>query len=316
MKGIEILNLMGNSNKKLLVHREMESINTNENIDIILTPQFYSFLQEELGVKFSYQAKQIAPSLFDDYVDEQKEYQYHVYKCDSYWCFFAYDIEEITSFLETKGLNKHQISKIFFAQELAPYLEKAISLGSSTALKSIDGIVTIVPKRLFDNEYNYKRLDLGDISLKNGISISSSYSSLIPLKQTITITILLVILGGISIFEGKQIRNSIQPDKEKLEALLDKNPRLSSNRVRKSILAQYEPIDKTERKKRDIIDNISKLLSSTSQLKELVVDDKKVVAIIETNSDKISNQVVAKAHSKKLTAKKQSAKQIKVEGVL
>jgi len=307
---------MGKSNPKLLVYRDMDSISTNNNIDIILTPQFYFFLQEELGIKFAYQAKQIAPSLFDDYLDEQKDYQYFVYKCDEYWCFFAYDIEEITSFLESKGLNRHQIGKIFFAQELAPYMEEAISLGNSRAIQSIDGIATILPKRLFNNEYDYKGLDVKNISLKHGISLSSSYSSLIPLKQTITITILLAILGGVSIFEGTQIKNSIQPDKEKLEVLLDKNPRLKSNLVRKSILTQYEPIDKIERKKRDIIDNISKLLSSTSQLKELVIDDKKVVAIIETNSDKISNQVVAKAHSKKLSVKKQSAKQIKVEGVL
>ncbi|MCK4441671.1 MAG: hypothetical protein KAU90_06670, partial [Sulfurovaceae bacterium] len=274
------------------------------------------FLQEELGIKFAYQAKQIAPSLFEEYLDEQKEYQYYVYKCDNYWCFFAYDIEEITSFLETKGLKKHQIGKIFFVQELAEYIEKAISLGNNTALKSIDGTATILPKRLLEGEYNYQELDIDKISLHNGIAISSSYSSLIPLKQTILVTSLLVILGGIFIAEGMETRNSIQSDREKLELLLDKNPKLSSNRIRKSILQQYEPIDKRERRKRDIIDNISKLLSSQSQLKELIVDDKKVVATIETTNDRILNQVLRNAHSKKLIAKKQSAKQIRVEGVL
>jgi len=307
---------MGTSNKRLLVYKDMPTITTKEQVDIIVTPQLYFFLQEELEIKFAYQAKQIAPSIFDDYIDNSKDYQYSVYKCDEYWCFFAYDISDITSLLETKGLNRHQIGKIFFAQELAPYIEEAISLGNGTAMKAIDGVVTIVPKRLFDNEYNYKILDLKDIPLKNGISISSSYSSLVPLKQTITITTLLIILGGISVIDGIETKNSIKSDQEKLELLLDKNPKLSSNRIRKSILQQYEPIDKKERLKRDTIANISKLLSTTSQLKELILDDKKVVAIIETNSDKISNQVVAKAHSKKLTVKKQSAKQIRVEGVL
>jgi len=307
---------MGKSNKRVLVYKDMPTITTKEQVDIILTPQFYFFLQEELEIKFAYQAKQIAPSIFDDYIDNSKDYQYFVYKCNGYWCFFAYDIEEITSLLETKGLNIHQIGKIFFAQELAPYIEEAISLGNGTAMKTIDGVVTIVPKRLFENEYNYKKLDLKDIALKNGISISSSYSSLVPLKQTITITTLLVILGGIFVIDGIETKNSIKSDQEKLELLLDKNPKLSSNRIRKSILEQYEPIDKKERLKRDTIDNISKLLSTTSQLKQLTVDDKKVVAIIETNNAKISNQVVAKAHRKKLTVKKHSAKQIIVEGVL
>jgi len=304
---------MGKSNPKLLVHRDMESISTNNNIDIILTPQFYFFLREELGIKFTYQAKQIAPSLFDDYLDENKNYQYYVYKCDNQWCFFAYDIEEVITFLEDKGIKRHQIGKIFFAQELARHLEEAISLGNRTALKSIDGVVTVVPKRLFGNEYEYKTLDIKDISLKHGVSISSSYASLVPLKKTVIITTLLAILGGISIFEGTQIKNSIQPDKEKLEALLDKNPRLKSNRIRKSILAQYEPIDKLERKKRDIIDNISKLLSSTSQLKELVIDDKKVKAIIETTNIRA---IINKAHSKKLNVKKHGSREIIVEELL
>jgi len=304
---------MGKSNPKLLVHKDMDSISTNKNIDIIVTPQFYSFLQEELGIKFAYQAKQIAPAQFDDYVDKSKEYQYFVYKCKEYWCFFAYDIEEIITFLEDKGIKRHQIGKIFFAQELEPYLKEAINLGNSTALKSVDGVVTVVPKRLFDNEYEYKTLNLKDISLKNGVSIGSSYASLVPLKQTITITTLLAILGGISIFEGTQIRKSIQPDQEKLETLLDRNPKLSSNRIRKSILEQYEPIDKIERKKRDIIDNISKILSSTSQLKELIVDDKKVKAIIETNNIGVT---IRKAHSKKLNVKRHGSREIIVEEVL
>ena len=316
MKGIEILNLMGKSNKRLLVHKDIKNININNAVDIVLTPQFYTFLQEELGVKFGYQAKQIASSLFDGYLDEQKEYQYYVYKCDSSWCFFAYNIEDIINFLENKGLKKHQIGKIFFAQELAPYLQKAIELGDTKALQSIDGITTILPKRVLDSEYNYKKLNLNDIPLKNGIAIGSSYSSLIPLKQTIAITSMLIILGGIFIFEGNMIKESIRPNQEKLEKLLDKNPKLSSSRIRKSILQQYIPIDKKERLKRDIIEKISKLLSSNSQLKSLAVDDKKVVAIIETTDDKTTNQIVKNAHNKKLIAKKEGTKQIKVEGNL
>ncbi len=44
----------------------MPDISTKKNIDIILTPQLYIFLKEDLEIKFKYQAKQIAPSLFDD----------------------------------------------------------------------------------------------------------------------------------------------------------------------------------------------------------------------------------------------------------
>jgi len=61
----------------------MEDVKEKKNIDIILSPEFYTFLKEELGIKFAYQAKQIAPSLFDDYLDDSSRYQYFVYKVDN-----------------------------------------------------------------------------------------------------------------------------------------------------------------------------------------------------------------------------------------
>ncbi len=308
------MSLMGKSNKRLLVHKDMPNITTNENIDIILTPQFYTFLKEELGVKFAYQAKQIAPSLFDDYLDKSKEYQFFVYKCEEYWCFFAYDIDEMSLFLESRGLKKYQIGKIFFAQELSDKLDNAINLGEKTALKTIDNIVALVPKRLMGSKYIYKDLDLKDLSLNHGISIGSSFGSLIPLKQTVAITILLTILSTIFILEGNRVKSSIADSEEKEELLISKNSKLSSSRIRKSILAQYEPIDKIERLKRDTIEDISKLLSSNSHLKELTVDEKKVSAVIEANKATI-NQIISNATKKNLTAKKEGSV-VRVERVL
>jgi len=298
MKGIEILNLMGKSNKRLLVHKDIPNITIKKNIDIILTPQFYTFLREELGIKFAYQAKQIAPSLFDDYLDREKEYQYYVYKCDDSWCFFAYDIEEITSFLEKKGIKKHEIGKIFFAQELEPHLQKAISLSEKKALISIDGVVTVIPKKFLDSDYEYQELNFDKINLTHGVSIGSSYSSLIPLKETIITTLLLSILGGIYLFEGLETRSSISTEMEKLESLLDKNPKLSSNHIRESIIQKYVSIDKTERRKRYLIDKISKLLSSSTHLRSLLVDDKKIIAILETKNVSSLKRKAQKANFK------------------
>jgi len=294
----------------------MESITTIDSVDIILTPQFYTFLREELGVRFSYQAKQIAPSLFDDYLDNSKEYQFHVYKCEDYWCFFAYCVDEITTFLESRGVKIHQISKIFFAQELSAYMSDAIDLGSTSAMQSIDGIVTILPKRLINLDYKYAHLDLKNAPLKNGIALSSSYGSFISLKETIIITSLLLILGVISIVEGSRIKSSIRDSLEKEEMLLDKNPRLSSSLVRKSILGEYEPIDRVERVKRDSVEQISKLLSAKSRLKELVVDDKKVSAIIETDNSMVMKQIKREAIKKEFKTKKEGSKKIRMEKIL
>ena len=197
---------MGKSKTRLSVHKDMQQLSIDENVDIIITPQFYTFLKEELGVKFAYQAKQIAPSFFDDYLDSTKEYHFFVYKCEEYWCFFAYCVDEITEFLETKGVKIHQISKIFFAQELSSSITDAIDLSPSVAMQSLDGIVTILPKRLMSSDYRYTHLDLGGLSLKNGVAMSSSYGSFVSLKETTVITSILLLLGVIFIVEGGRIK--------------------------------------------------------------------------------------------------------------
>jgi len=313
MKGVQILNLMGNSNRKLLVHKEMHSINTTDNVDIILTPQFYIFLTEELGVKFGYQAKQIAPSLFDDYLDIEKEYQFHVYKHKEKWYFFAYSIEEIISFLESKELKANQINKIFFAQELSPHLESAMDLGS-TAIQSLDEIVTLLPKRLIHPEYEYADLDIDALSLKNGIALGSSYDSLIPLKETIIISFLFVILGVIFFVESDRYKKSIENIINKEEKLLEKSSKLSSSLVRKSILEKYIPIDRKERIKRDSIKEISKLLFSGSILKELTITNDKILATIKAKNSNIVKQI--EQRSKNFKTKKEKNNIIKMERAL
>ena len=305
------MSLMGKSNKRLLVHKDMPNIKkSRKHIDIILSPQFYTFLREELGIKFTYQAKQIAPSIFDDYLEDINNYQFFVYKEDIYWYFFAYNIDEITTFLEEKGVKRYQINKIFFAQELSRYLKDSIlDLGDKNCLIDIDNIVTVLPKKFIKDD-EVKELNLKKIQLKESVSISSSFGSIIPFKQTLILTTLLFILGGLFVADGNRAKNSIRDDEEKLDLLLQRDTKLSSQRIRESILAQYEPIDKIERLKRDILVDISKLLSTHTRLKELKLDDKKISAIVETDN---INRVLREASDKKLKSRKLSIKEIRVE---
>ncbi len=41
MRGVLILSLMGKSNNRVFVYKDMPDISTKKNIDIILTPQLY-----------------------------------------------------------------------------------------------------------------------------------------------------------------------------------------------------------------------------------------------------------------------------------
>lgn len=277
----------------------MKPVTLENSVDIILTPQFYTFLREDLDLNFSYQAKQIAPSIFDDYVDSSIEYKYHVYKCDNQWCFFAYNIEEIDRFLESIGIEKHRVSKIYFAQQIHDELEEPILLSEKTVLQTIDDVVTVIPKRIMGRELEYNTLKLDTLKLKGGVTMGASLNSFVSLKETIVLSSLLFILGAVFLVEGNRIRASIATEDAHLTELLDENPKYASSMLRKSILDKYQPIDTNERLKRQSIKEISKLLSAKSQLKSLSVNEKSIKATITTANASINKQVKEHATAKK-----------------
>ena len=290
---------MEKNDNRLFIHKDMEPIILNHSVEIILTPQFYTFIRENLDVKFTYQAKQIAESLFDDYLDKTKEYQYHVYKCNNEWCFFAYNIDEIDQFLASRGIEKHRVSKIYFAQQLNSELEEPIELNEKNILQTIDGTVTLIPSRFMESNFNYKKLNLSELKLTSGITMGGSLNSFISLKETILLSSIFLILGSIFIVEGNRIKSSISNEDEKLTALLDKNPTYASSMIRKSILEKYQPIDKKERSKRQNIKEISKLLSNKSQLTQLTIKKETIQADIKTSNTTIAKQVNRNAKAKK-----------------
>ena len=313
MKGVQILNFMGSSKQRVLVHQEMEDIEVKDSVDIVLTPQFYTFLREDLEIKFAYQAKNIAPAFFDDYLDAGVEHQYHIYKQGSEWYFFAYSVDEITTFLAEKGLSLSQIDKIYFIQELESTLVEPVKLGERMAMQTLDGTVTLLPQQLLSNRVEYQILNLKKEKFQNGIGLSSSYASLIPLKETAMLSTLLLFLGGLFLFEGHRERSSIESIEMSRTELLDKYPKLSYSLRRNSQLKEYEKIDKKERKKRKALMDVSKIISSSNRLKSLVLDDKSLIVTIKTDSARSMARVKKVAKKKSFKLSNETSRDISME---
>jgi len=292
------LSLMDKRNKRLFIHRNMEPVSLEHSVEIILTPEFYTLIREALDIKFAYQAKQIAESLFDDYLDD-KTYQYHVTKHEGYWYFYAYNIEEIEAFLESVGIKKHRVSKIYFAQELKEELTEPVQLSNTTVLQTIEGIVTLIPTRLVDPNVPVKTLDLNTLKLTSGVSMGASHASLVSLKETILLSSLFVILGAIFIFEGNRIQSSIAKEESQLTTLLSSDASYGSKMIRENILEKYKPINRVERAKRQAIQDLSKLLSSNSVLTMLTIEKSTLKANIKSSNGSMSKQIIQNAKAKK-----------------
>jgi hypothetical protein len=290
---------MDNKKNRLFIHKNMEPVTLEQSIEIVLTPQFYTFIREELDIKFAYQAKQIAASLFDDYLEDTEAYQFYVNKCEGYWCFFAYDVNEIETFLESVGINKERISKIYFAQELHQELEAPIQLSEKSVLKTVDDIVTVIPMRLIDNDVQFKPLDLSNVKLTSGISMGASLNSLISFKQSLVLSSLFFILGVLFLVEGNRIKSSLDVDNAQLTQLLNDNVKYSSSMIRASILEQYQPIENMEHAKRQALKEISKFLSANSHLTNLKIEKSIIKASIKTSNANFSKQIQQSAKAKK-----------------
>ena len=293
---------MDKSNNRLFIHRDMKPVTLVNSVEIILTPQFYTFIREDLDIRFAYQAKQIAASLFDDYLDHSIEYQYHVNKCQNQWCFFAHNIEEIDRFLETIGIEKHRVSKIYFAQELENALEQPIQLSEKNILQTIDGTVTLIPSQLMDRNIQFNPLNIEAEKLTSGITMGASLNSFISLKETILLSSLFFILGTIFIVEGSRIKSSVAKDEALATELLQKHSKYSDSDFRTTLLNKYQPIKEHEITKRQSIKEISKLLSSRSQLINLTIDKHTIKATIKASDRNVANQVNRNAKAKKLNS--------------
>jgi len=67
IKGFPILNFFKKpENRLLFIFRDMNTIRDDVKYDLILTPQHYIIKKSELELKYSFQAKNIAPSMLDE----------------------------------------------------------------------------------------------------------------------------------------------------------------------------------------------------------------------------------------------------------
>ena len=95
--------------------------------------------------------------------------------------------------------------------------------------------------------------------------------------------------------------------------LLEEYPKLSSSFQRDSAFKKYEKIDKDERSKREILMQISKMISPKNRLKSLLLDENKVVVTIMLDSKQAINKVKKIVREKHFKLLNESTKEINVE---
>ena len=279
----------------MLVYRQMPQQSLESAVNIMLPPQFYTLKKETLPIKYHFQVKKIAPSLFEGLVEEKEKYEYFVYKDEEAWVFIAYNPEEIHDFLESKGIKAEQVSKLFFAEQAKEVLVKPIALGEKNALATINGTVVMIPRSALKEE-NVATQMPEEFIPQQGISLESAFHSFLSQKQAIGLSLIFFLFALTFFVEGWRYGLSSESLKTEITALLDEHPSLQSQYKRRSIAAKYQAIDLLERHKRDIIKTLSGMIFKGVKVDTFTMDDKKFTIRFKCADAKVTKHLRELAH--------------------
>jgi len=304
---------MENSNL-LIVHRNMERVHPESVVDIVLTPQFYTLKREQIPLRYTYQAKRIAPSLFEGLLEEEQGIAYDVYREGEHWVFIAYNPEEITAFLQSKGVLPSQTGRVVFAQQLGSSIKGAVQVGEKEALVVIDGNVAMVPRSSL-GEVPMTRLENAMLPSK-GIRLAETGDTLFSNRQTYWLSTIFILFGILWIIEGVRYGKHNQILQDELNRYYAKYPVLQSSYRRNSILQKYRTIDQSERRKREITGKIAGVITKGVTLDRLSIDKKRYRAVFSTENSAVAKRLKKALMRAGLHIEQASGNHIAVGGVL
>jgi hypothetical protein len=291
----------------------MQSYAADAPVDIMLTPQFYMVKKEKLPIRTRYRAQRIAPSLFEGLLEKTTEYKFFVYQEDDEWVFIAYDPEEITAFLQDKGLGKEKAGKVYFAEQIRKSLHKPILLGEKEVMTLLDDTVVVVPASAIAEE-----IEGGTPPLprpKRSVSFEYADKMLLNREQAMVLAAVFVLFGLIWFAEGLRYKKNNRYLQTKTEELYAKYPSLKSRYTRDSILSKYRKTDTAERKKREIVGKIAGLIFKGVTIDSFMLDDKGYKVVFSVKDKKVAKQLEKLLKTAGLKKKTDSAyPQIIVEG--
>ncbi len=307
---------MGSNKELLLVHGSMKRVFLSHSVNIMLTPQFYTLKKETLPVKYLYQAKRIAPSLFDGFLEDWNDYEYLVFKEENNWVFIAYNMGQINSLLLSKGIKPEQVSKIYFAEQVRNSFTAPVLLGDKEALVVLDNAVVIIPQAALQEETAVLEFD-DSFTPKTGITLKGVHSALLSSSQAVVLASLFTFFAGMFLVEGWRYGSESKAGAEEMQELLEAYPSLQSKMQRENIATKYKSIDIRERKKREVMKSLAGLIFKGVTLTSFSLTEKSYKVHFSCNDVKVAKRLKELAKKEKFnTSKVAGSDDLLIEGTL
>lgn len=286
-KGLKTLNFKNSESALLWVYRGMpHPTEILERVDLVLTPHLYVMKQESLPVRFSFEAKRIAPSILEER-GAGDGWAYEVVREEEGWLFFAYAPQEILQILQEANVPPEKVGQLFFAQQFKEALTTPKLLDNGEALINLEGTVTLVPGDMVDSADTLQTLEMA-ARPKKGFPLHGAQKRYLPSRTaSLVLTLAFALLAIAWMIEGIRYHRAAIDVQRPLEKALKENPKLASGILRHNIYQRDNSLDKVQRRLRETLRKIGKLTSRDSKLSELKISPSEYEATIEAPSSKL-----------------------------
>lgn len=300
----------------MLLGNSLQTVESLKAINIMLPPQLYTLKRQDLQVKYLYQAKKLAPSVLENLLEEDKNYEYYVFREDDDWIFIAYDHDEIALFLKSQNIAAEQISKLYFAQQVVEKFSTPVLLNRDEVLSRVQDTVTVIPRALLPLETKFQTFD-SSFTPASGVSFGANIDSVIGKKDTWILGTIFFLFAVMFAAEALRYNRVIAVMQDEVTLLLEEYPALQSQYARENIATKYRKIDKDERHKREVLNDISRLVTPGVEVESLLLDSKHISVVLKCPNEKGVTRIQSIAKKKKYKASRIGSENIiKIEILL
>jgi hypothetical protein len=285
------LSLVSNKSKKVFLCKDT-IIDTQDKVDIIISPELYWVRIFDIPVKSITQARHVLPTLFEDILENVRELSYQVQKLpdDKFLC-FAYENKKVFDAIKNSGVNLSLVNSVYFAQNECKEIPQ-FKCENKAFSYTKDGVLVKIPSALLSEDKDINE-EIQNITLSSNRVDIKLYNNLLNTKQIYMIIAASLIFTFINIFKISDYNTEISKIEDKIETLKTSNKMPSSMLQLNSIVNTYKKDAKLEIKKRELIDYIFKnkefnLLNLSLEKNVLEVN------LIDSNKAKVDDYISKK----------------------
>jgi len=243
------------------------SINSNEKINIILSPSLYWVKKISLPLQNVRDVKKLLPSLFEDILP-LGNYSYKTYKSGSEFYIFAYEDRKILGILSQNNIPASSVANVYFAQSALGHIDGVMRINDAQSIYVKDEILLVVPSSWAETS---GILDLSEIKASKHSITLQQFGHIVDSKSLYNvgvITFILFLLLLTEYFIAAQKLQEVTQLKDELFAKYNLQSTILQNR---SLLKKYDTLHTKQMTLRDTVSYILALklnpLEELSQLK-------------------------------------------------